>query len=128
MFGIAFPYWWLLDSGLPLLVGLAMVLSLVVHDMQYGPQAALVAESFTGRLRFSGASLGYHLAAITAGGPAPLIATYLLATYHSSAPIAFLIMVAAAIGFVAAAFLRDRGTQDLSIEYDEPAITSGGLR
>jgi hypothetical protein len=51
--------------------------------MMYGPQAALIAESFTPRLRYSGASLGYQLASIIAGGPAPLIATALFARYHS---------------------------------------------
>jgi hypothetical protein len=48
----------------------------------YGPQAALIAEAFTPRLRYSGASLGYQLASVIAGGPAPLIATALFATYH----------------------------------------------
>jgi hypothetical protein len=52
-----------------------IVLSLVPHDMQYGPQAALIAEAFTPRLRYSGASLGYQLASLIAGGPAPLILT-----------------------------------------------------
>jgi hypothetical protein len=46
--------------------------------MMYGPQAALIAECFTPRLRYSGTSMGYQLASITAGGPAPLIATALL--------------------------------------------------
>ena len=60
-----------------------IVASLIPHDTMYGPQAALIAESFTGRLRYSGASIGYQLASIIAGGPAPLVATALLATYHS---------------------------------------------
>ncbi len=47
--------------------------------MMYGPQAALIAECFTGRLRYSGASIGHQLASVLAGGPAPLIATALLA-------------------------------------------------
>jgi hypothetical protein len=45
----------------------------------YGLQAALIAECFAPRLRYSGSSIGYQLASITAGGPAPLIATALLA-------------------------------------------------
>ena len=45
----------------------------------YGPQGALIAECFTPRLRYSGASIGYQLASVVAGGPAPLIATALLA-------------------------------------------------
>ena len=58
---------------------------------QYGPEAALIAESFSPRLRYSGASLGYQLASIIAGGPSPFIATWLFATYHSSLPIAIYI-------------------------------------
>ena len=49
-------------------------MALPLHDLQYGPQAAFIAESFPGSLRYSGASLGYQLASITAGGPAPIIA------------------------------------------------------
>ena len=57
---------------------LAIVLSLVFHDMQYGPQAALIAESFGPNIRYSGAGLGYQLASVIAGGPAPLIAAAIL--------------------------------------------------
>jgi len=72
----------------PALVFLAIVLALPVHDMQYGPQATFIAESFTGRLRYRGASLGYQLASVTAGGLAPLIAVALLAAYKGSLLIA----------------------------------------
>src|ERR1700722_3672842 len=67
-----FLYFGMVDTAVPGLVFLAIVLSLIPHDMQYGPQAALIAESFTPRLRYSGASLGYQLASLIAGGPAPL--------------------------------------------------------
>src|SRR6478752_303624 len=67
-----FVYFGMLGTGAPLLVFAAIVLALVPHDMMYGPQAALIAEAFTPRLRYSGASLGYQLASIIAGGPAPL--------------------------------------------------------
>ena len=60
------------------LVLLAIVLSLVFHDMQYGPQAALISESFGTNVRYSGAGLGYQLASVIAGGPAPLIAAAIL--------------------------------------------------
>ena len=56
----------------------------------YGPQAALIAEAFTPRLRYSGASLGYQFASVIAGGPAPIIATALFAAYHSGFAIAAL--------------------------------------
>src|SRR5262249_42039367 len=77
-----FAYFAMLDTRVPALVAIAIVLSLVPHDMMYGPQAALIAESFTGRLRYSGASLGYQLSSLIAGGPAPLIASALMGRYH----------------------------------------------
>jgi hypothetical protein len=89
--------------------------------MQYGPQASFIAESFTGRLRYSGASLGYQLASITAGGPAPLIAVYLLATYKTSFAISVYMAITALISIGAALALKDRSKQDYAVEYDEGA-------
>jgi MFS transporter, MHS family, shikimate and dehydroshikimate transport protein len=54
------------------------------HDLMYGPQGAYFAELFGTRVRYSGASLGYQLASVFAGGFAPLIATALLAAGGSS--------------------------------------------
>jgi hypothetical protein len=78
-----FLYFGMVDTAIPSVVFIAIVLSLIPHDVQYGPQAALIAEAFTPRLRYSGSSLGYQLASVIAGGPAPLIATALFAHYHS---------------------------------------------
>src|ERR1700684_2457021 len=50
-----FLYFGMVDTAAPALVFIAIVLSLIPHDMQYGPQAALIAESFTPRFRYSGA-------------------------------------------------------------------------
>jgi hypothetical protein len=83
-----FLYFGMLDSAIPSAVFIAIVLSLIPHDIQYGPQAALIAEAFTPRLRYSGASLGYQLASVIAGGPAPLIATALFAAYHTGYAVA----------------------------------------
>jgi hypothetical protein len=85
----------------------------------YGPEAALIAESFSPRLRYSGASLGYQLASIIAGGPSPFIATALFATFHSSLPIALYILVCAIIGITATAFLTDYTNRDISAEYEK---------
>ena len=92
-----FLYFAMLDSGWPALVFLAIVLSLIPHDIMYGPQAALIAEAFPGRLRYSGASLGYQLASVIAGGPAPLIATWLFARYGTPYAIAAYILACALI-------------------------------
>jgi metabolite-proton symporter len=117
MFFWALPYFALLDTKVPGFVLLAIAIAQPLHDIQYGPQAAFIAEAFTGRLRYSGASLGYQLASVTAGGPAPLIALALYGAYKSSTPIAIYIMVCALISVVAAALLRERSKEDISVEY-----------
>ena len=113
-----FLYFGMVDTAIPSAVFIAIVLSLIPHDIQYGPQAALIAKSFTPRLRYSGASLGYQLASIIAGGPAPLIATWLFATYKTGYAIAIYIAACAVISAVAAAFMPDYTGQDISAEYD----------
>ena len=109
-----FAYFAMLDTRAPVLVALAIVLSLVPHDIMYGPQAALIAESFTGRLRYSGASLGYQLSSLIAGGPAPLIASSLLSRYRSDTPIAIFILACAIISLLATAMLKDNTNMDIS--------------
>ncbi len=74
----AFPFFWLVDSGVPVLIWLALVLGLTGVAAMYGPQAAFFSELFGTSVRYSGASLGSQLAAPLAGGLAPLIATALL--------------------------------------------------
>ena len=113
-----FLYFGMVDTAIPSAVFIAIVLSLIPHDIQYGPQAALIAESFTPRLRYSGASLGYQLASIIAGGPAPMIATALFAAYHTGYAIAIYIAACAVISAVSAAFMPDYTGQDISAEYD----------
>ena len=119
-----FLYFGMVDTAVPSAVFIAIVLSLIPHDMQYGPQAALIAESFTPRLRYSGASLGYQLASIIAGGPAPLIATALFATYHTGYAISIYIAACAVISLVSAAFMPDYTGQDISAEYDAPLVAA----
>jgi len=112
-----FVYFAMVNTGSLPIIFVAIILSLVPHDMMYGPQAALIAESFTGRLRYSGASLGYQLASVIAGGPAPLIATWLYATYHSATSIAIYIAICAVISVVATALMTDYTGKDISGEY-----------
>src|SRR5215813_12254597 len=112
-----FVYFGLLNTGVATIIFLAIVVSLVPHDMMYGPQAALIAESFTGRLRYSGSSLGYQLASVIAGGPAPLIATWLFGTFHSSYAIAVYIAACAVLSLIATALMTDYTGKDIAGEY-----------
>jgi MFS family permease len=114
-----FIYFALMNTKTPSFVFLAILLSLIPHDLMYGPQAALIAESFTGRLRYSGASLGYQLASVIAGGPAPLIATWLFSRYGSGYAIAIFIFACGIISVVAASMLKDYTNKDISEEYEQ---------
>lgn len=116
-----FIYFGMMNTGVAWMIFLAIVLSLIPHDMMYGPQAALIAESFTGRLRYSGASLGYQLASVIAGGPAPLIATWLFGTYKSSYAIAIYIACCGVMSLVATALMTDYTGKDISGEYHATA-------
>src|SRR5262249_49522615 len=111
-----FIYFAMLNSLVPSLIFVSIMFSWVVHGMMYGPQAALIAECFTPRLRYSGCSLGYHLAAITGGGPAPLIATALLAATGSGYAIAGYIAACAMVSIIATTLLPDFTNRDISQE------------
>jgi MFS family permease len=117
-----FVYFGMLDTGIAALVFIAIAISLVPHDMQYGPQAAMIAESFPGRLRYSGASLGYQLASVIAGGPAPLIAVALVGIYHTGTAVAWYIAACAVISIIAVSLMRERAGVDIAQEYDEAEV------
>jgi MFS family permease len=94
----AFPFFWLLETRSVSWVWLAVVIALVCHAAMYSPQAAFFAEMFGTNVRYSGASLGYQLAAPLAGGLAPLIATALLTWAGGQPwPVAVYLIVMAAI-------------------------------
>jgi MFS family permease len=112
-----FIYFAMLNSLVPALIFLGIVLSFVPHDILYGPQAALIAECFTPRLRYSGCSLGYQLASVTAGGPAPLIAAALLAWTGSGYAIAVYIAACAIVSIIATLLMPDYTNRDISQEH-----------
>jgi MFS family permease len=112
-----FIYFAMLNTMVPGWIFLAIVLSFVPHDLMYGPQAALIAEGFTPRLRYSGCSIGYQLASVTAGGPAPLIATALLAATGSGYVIAAYIALCAIVSIIATVMMPDHTNLDISAEH-----------
>ena len=110
---IAFPYFAVLTNGGHALVFIAVVLSFVPHALQYGPQAALIGESFPTHLRYGGAGLGYQLASVFAGGPAPLLATWLLHETGTPYSISGYIVLAAVVTVLCVVALPDRSRVDI---------------
>jgi MFS family permease len=116
-----FAYFAMLDTGSATLIFVAVALSFIPVMTMYGPEAALIAEAFTPRLRYSGASLGYQLASIIAGGPAPFISTWLFATYSSTVPIGIYVTICAIISIGATLMLPDYTNKDISEDAREYA-------
>jgi MFS family permease len=108
-----FAYFAMLDSGAKWLVFIALCLGLIPHAMQYGPQASLIAESFPTSVRYGGAGLGYQLASVVAGGPAALVATYLIHHTGTAYSVAAYMAVSAVITLAACAAMRDYSRSDI---------------
>ena len=104
---VVWPFVWfrLLDARSAPLALLAIVGAALVHDVQFAPQAAVITECFPGPVRYSGVSLGFQLASITAGGPTPFIALWLLQRTGSSTAIAAWLSAASLVSLAALARL-----------------------
>jgi MFS family permease len=111
-----FIYFALLNTAIPALIFVAVMLSFIPHDLMYGCQAAMIAECFSPRLRYSGSSLGYHLSSVIAGGPAPIIATALFAWTGSGYAVAGYILFTAIVSIAATIPLPDYTNKDISQE------------
>ncbi len=112
----AFPFFWLVGSGKPLVVWVGIAAALAVaHASMYGPQAAFFSELFGTRVRYSGASLGYQLASPLAGGLAPLVATWLLRASGGSAwPVAVYMVAMAALTLLSVYLAEETHRTDLA--------------
>ena len=104
----------LLASGNNMLIVLALVVGLVLHGAMYGPQAAMIAELFPTRIRYSGASIAYQLTAIFAGSLAPIVALWLYKKYDSALPVALYVGAACAISGITALLARETKGLELS--------------
>ena len=119
MFGAIFsalfvvPFFLLVGTGRPVLVTLAIVIGVTVgHAAMYGPQASFFSELFGARVRYSGASLGYQLASVLAGGLSPMIAAGLLAWAHGAFWAIALYMVVLALVTLGSVFLAAETATD----------------
>ncbi len=119
---VAFPLFLLLNTGAAGLIILGVALVAVPHAMQYGPQASYIAEQFPTGLAYAGSGLGYQAASLIAGGPAPLLATWMLPNFGWQAISVYLI-ACAVITLIAVALLPDRRRADLS---ETPLLVPAG--
>lgn len=80
LFGVGmFPYFWLLNTGNPLLIILAMIAMIALANYSmFSVQAAYFAELFNSATRVTAISMSREISSIFAGGLEPIIASSLL--------------------------------------------------
>lgn len=112
-----FPYLAMLSSGNLWLAGTALIVSFAIVWPTYGSLIGTVlAENFAPEIRYTGASLGYQIGAALVGGPAPLIATALLAGFGGSwIPVALFVVACALVSFIAVSFVKVRHNEELDV-------------
>jgi len=109
----AIPMWFLIDSRNIVLYFVALFVMTLGLGLSYGPQAALYAEMFPAKVRYSGVSIGYALGAVLGGAFAPMIADALLNQFHSSWVIGLYIAIAAIISFIGVSLVKEPREVDL---------------
>jgi MFS transporter, MHS family, shikimate and dehydroshikimate transport protein len=107
-FLFSFPLFLLVNTKEPILIWLGMTLAVVGQGILYGVIAAFVSELFSTRVRYSGVSLSYQLTGVVGGGPAPFIATALLAWSGTWWPVASYLALMALISLVCVYLAADR--------------------
>jgi metabolite-proton symporter len=116
----AFPFFWLIDTASTTLLVLAIVIAMVIgHAAMYGPQASFFSELFGTKVRYTGASIGYQLASVFAGGLSPFIATYLFQRTGRSWPIALYMIGVAAITIVSVFLAAETAHTEIHEEHHE---------
>ncbi len=86
---LAFPFFWMVGTKDWTMIAIAFILArAVVTAAMFGPQAAYFAELFPPQRRFAGFAFARELGSLLAGGPAPFVATALVAAYGTWWPVA----------------------------------------
>jgi metabolite-proton symporter len=120
--GWAFAFFPLLDTANPVVITVAVVVALATHAAMYGPQAAFVAELFSTRLRYSGASMGYQIAGVFGGALAPIVAVTLVRSTGSALAVSGYVAAMLLVTGVGLWFAPENARADLP--GDEPAVAT----
>lgn len=121
----AFPFFWAVQTGDFFMMLLSLILTCNIgRDLCYSVEPAFYTELYSPTLRYSGASVGPQVAAVLAGGFAPLIATALIGPeFKSYWLVAIYIIATSIISLVGALWSpetapRVRVRRGLPAEYD----------
>jgi MFS family permease len=117
----AFPFFWLIDTASPLLIFVALLFGGIGSSLTYGPLAAYLSEMFEARVRYSGASLAYQLAAIIVSGGTPFLMTALLAATGTTASVSAYIALMGLVTLGCVLALRETAGRRVAPAAEAPA-------
>lgn len=103
----------------------AILVGGIFSSLTYGPMAAMFAELYDTRVRYSAISLSYQLGAIAGGGLAPIIATALYAKFHSNFWVSVYVAAACALSLTCAGMLKETRFIDLAQTASASASSKG---
>ncbi|MER5943166.1 MFS transporter [Streptomyces sp. NPDC001928] len=106
----AVPLFLLIDTGSLLWLAVGSFVASCFLSIMYGPQAALFAELFTPEMRYTGASLGYQIAAVLGGGLAPFVMVLLLEASGTSMAVSAYIIGLAVIALLSIKVLAGKAS------------------
>jgi MHS family shikimate/dehydroshikimate transporter-like MFS transporter len=111
----AFPMFWLFRTHNPMVIAITIAVAVsFAQGIMFGPEAAWVAELFTARLRYSGASLGFQIGAALSGGLTPIIASALLLWTGATWPISLYLIAVAVVTLAATLAAPETARQPLA--------------
>ncbi|MGP4017671.1 MFS transporter [Saccharopolyspora sp. 5N708] len=120
-----FVFFPMISGGSFIVIALGMVIALGIHAMLYGPQAALLTEQFSPRLRYTGSSLAYTLAGVVGGAVAPLVFTALLAGFGTWVAVAIYLAATAVLTTIGLLLARNPDADEFAVyESSESAAVS----
>jgi MFS family permease len=123
----AFVAWAMIDSGNLVGVLAALAIGIAGQGVMYGPMAAFIAELFDTRLRTTGASFGYQVAAIFGGAPAPLIAALLTERFHTTFAVTVYVALTAVLACVSALLARETRDRRLDEDSTPPSVRGSAI-
>jgi MFS family permease len=97
----AFVYFLLLSTHAETFITLAIITTLVIHAMMYGPQGSFITEQFATRVRYTGASLAYTFAGVVGGGFAPLLMVFLYREFGTTLAVSWYVVAALSVTLTA---------------------------
>lgn len=112
---LAFPVMWLLEMGSAMAFMVAIILGLsLVQGFTAGPYGAYAGELFPTHVRYSGASIGYQLAAVLGAGFTPMMATALAAAGGGSLHLVAILWISfTAISLISLVLSQDASKREI---------------